>query len=70
MCGATSDEQIEVIGREPRTGQQPEEHQMFTNESLKAEVDYRRERLSRDFRPNRSTTRNRRNRIHLFGRKA
>jgi hypothetical protein len=43
---------------------------MFTNESLKAEVDYRRERLSRDFRPNRSTTRNRRNRIHLFGRKA
>jgi len=42
---------------------------MFTNESVKAEVDYRRERLSRDFRQHR-TTRTRRNLVHLFGRKA
>ncbi len=42
---------------------------MFTNESVKAEVDYRRERLSRDFRQHR-TTRARRNLVHLFGRKA
>jgi hypothetical protein len=42
---------------------------MFTNESVKAEVDYRRERLSRDFRHHR-TTRTRRNLAHLFGRKA
>ncbi|MEI8407715.1 MULTISPECIES: hypothetical protein [unclassified Kribbella] len=42
---------------------------MYTNESVKAEVDYRRERLSRDFRHHR-TTRTRRNLVHLFGRKA
>ena len=42
---------------------------MFTNESVKAEVDYRRERLSRDFRHHRNT-RTRRNLVHLFGRKA
>lgn len=42
---------------------------MFTNDSLKAEVDYRRERLSRDFRHHR-TTRSRRNLVHLFGRRA
>ncbi len=42
---------------------------MFTNESVKAEVDYRRERISRDFRQHRTTSRTRRNRIHLFGRK-
>jgi hypothetical protein len=47
-----------------------EEQQMFTNESVKAEVDYRRERLSRDFRHHRTTTRNRRHLVHLFGRKA
>lgn len=66
MCGATSDEQIEGIGRKPTTRQ--EEH-MFTNESLKAEVDYRRQRLARDYRQHR-TTRTRRNLVHLFGRKA
>jgi hypothetical protein len=43
---------------------------MFTNESVKAEVDYRRERLSRDFRHHRTPTRTRRNLVHLFGRKA
>jgi hypothetical protein len=42
---------------------------MFTNESVKAEVDYRRQRLARDYRQHR-TTRTRRNRVHLFGRKA
>ena len=42
---------------------------MFTNESVKAEVDYRRERLSRDFRQHR-TTGTRRHLVHLFGRKA
>ena len=66
MCGGTSDEQIEGIGRKPTAHQ--EEH-MFTNESLKAEVDYRRQRLARDYRQHR-TTRTRRNLVHLFGRKA
>lgn len=42
---------------------------MFSNASVKAEVDYRRERLSRDFRQTRNT-RNRRTISHLFGRKA
>ena len=42
---------------------------MFTNDSVKAEVAYRRERLSRDFRPRR-TTGHRRSIVHLFGRKA
>jgi hypothetical protein len=67
MCGATSEEQIRGIGRKPTPHQ--EEHQMHTNESVKAEVDYRRERLSRDFRHHRSP-RTRRNLVHLFGRKA
>lgn len=42
---------------------------MFTNASVKAEVDYRRERLSRDFRQHRGN-RGRRAISHLFGRKA
>ena len=42
---------------------------MFTNAEVKAEVDYRRERLARDFRQTRST-RSRRTISHLFGRKA
>jgi len=42
---------------------------MYTNETVKAEVAYRRERLSRDFRPAR-TTGARRTLTHLFGRKA
>ena len=42
---------------------------MYTNESVKAEVDYRRERLSRDYRQHRSPQ-NRRHLVHLFGRKA
>jgi hypothetical protein len=45
------------------------EDHMYTNASVKAEVDYRRERLSRDFRQHR-TTRSRRAISHLFGRKA
>lgn len=67
MCGATSDEQIEGVGRKPARDQ--EEQQMFTNESVKAEVDYRRQRLARDYRQHR-TTPTRRNLVHLFGRKA
>ena len=45
---------------------------MYTNESVKAEVDYRRERLSRDFRQTQGAqrTRSRRTISHLFGRKA
>ena len=42
---------------------------MYTNESVKAEVAYRRERLSRDFRQHRSTG-SRRTISQLFGRKA
>jgi len=42
---------------------------MYTNESVKAEVSYRRERLARDFRQHR-TTGARRTLNHLFGRKA
>jgi hypothetical protein len=42
---------------------------MFTNDSVKAEVDYRRERLARDYRQHRSP-RTRRHLVHLFGRKA
>jgi hypothetical protein len=67
MCGPTSDEQIRGIGKEPT--QPARRHQMYTNESVKAEVDYRRERLSRDFRQHRNS-RTRRNLVHLFGRKA
>ena len=43
---------------------------MYSNESVKAEVDYRRQRLARDYRQHRTTTRTRRNLVHLFGRKA
>ncbi|MFC9689498.1 hypothetical protein ACFTSF_13215 [Kribbella sp. NPDC056951] len=42
---------------------------MYTNASVKAEVDYRRERLARDFRQHRHTGA-RRTLTHLFGRKA
>lgn len=42
---------------------------MYSNASVKAEVDYRRERLARDFRQTRST-RGRRTIGRLFGRKA
>ncbi|MER7248562.1 hypothetical protein [Kribbella sp. NPDC000426] len=42
---------------------------MYTNDSVKAEVAYRRERLSRDFRQHRSSGA-RRTISHLFGRKA
>ena len=66
MCGVTSDTQIRGVGREPAAHQ---EEDMYFNDSLKAEVDYRRERLSRDFRQHRNT-RTRRNLVHLFGRKA
>ena len=54
------------VGSKPANNQ---EEDMYTNDSVKAEVAYRRERLSRDFRQPRST-RTRRNLVHLFGRKA
>lgn len=41
---------------------------MYTNESVKAEVDYRKERLARDYRRVTRTTGTRRHRIHLFTR--
>lgn len=66
MCGVTSDEQIEGVGRKPAPDQ---EESMYFNDSVKAEVAYRRERLSRDFRQHRNP-RTRRNLAHLFGRKA
>lgn len=40
---------------------------MFTNDSVKAEVSYRKERLSRDFRRTRKTG-TRRHLVHLFTR--
>lgn len=66
MCHPSSDEHSHGIGRQPGNNQ---EEPMYTNDALKAEVDYRRERLSRDFRRPR-TTGTRRHRIHLFSRKA
>ncbi|WP_272949727.1 hypothetical protein [Kribbella antibiotica] len=42
---------------------------MYSNASVKAEVDYRRERLTRDYRQHRSGGA-RRTLNHLFGRKA
>jgi hypothetical protein len=66
MCGVTSDEQIEGVGRKPAPDQ---EESMYFNETVKAEVAYRRERLSRDYRHPRNP-RARRNLVHLFGRKA
>ena len=66
MCVPTSDEQITGVGRKPAANK---EKQMFTVDTAKAEVDYRRERLARDYRHHR-TTRTRRNLTHLFGRKA
>jgi hypothetical protein len=66
MCGTTSDQEIEGVGRSRHT---TTEEDMYSNASVKAEVDYRRERLSRDFRHH-GTTRVRRNLAHLFGKKA
>ena len=69
MCGATSEEQID--GCRQGAGTNQEETEMFTTtDSVKAEVDYRRERLSRDFRRPTRSTGTRRHLIHLFGRKA
>lgn len=68
MCGPTSGEQIYTC-RQGAGSNEPEDD-MYTNASVKAEVDYRRERLSRDFRQHRTSTRGRRTISHLFGRKA
>ncbi|ADB35257.1 hypothetical protein Kfla_6254 [Kribbella flavida DSM 17836] len=43
---------------------------MFTTESVKAEVSYRRERLARDYRRTARTTGTRRHLVHLFTRNA
>lgn len=65
MCRASSDEQIRGIGKEPRTSSQ-EATEMFTNDSVKAEVDYRRERLTRDYGRTVRRTGARRHLVHLF----
>lgn len=41
---------------------------MYFNESVKAEVDYRRQRLARDFRRFHRTSGTRRHLVHLFSR--
>jgi hypothetical protein len=64
MCGSTSDEQIRGIDKESMRSSQ-EAAEMFTNDSVKAEVSYRKERLTRDFRRTRKTG-TRRHLIHLF----
>jgi len=43
---------------------------MFSTESVKAEVDYRRQRLARDYRRSARTSGNRRHLVHLFTKKA
>jgi hypothetical protein len=67
MCGSSSDEQIRGIGKEPRRKAQ-EATEMFTTDSVKAEVTYRRERLSRDYGHGRTARRTgaRRHLVHLF----
>jgi hypothetical protein len=48
MCRPSSDEQIRDIDRESKAPP-ARRHQMFTNDTVKAEVSYRRERLTRDY---------------------
>ena len=43
---------------------------MFSTESVKAEVDYRRQRLTRDYRRSSRQSGNRRHLVHLFTKKA
>ena len=66
MCRSSSDAQIRAIDRESMTSSQ-EAAEMFTNDSVKAEVSYRQERLTRDFRRTRKTG-TRRHLVHLFTR--
>ena len=68
MCGPASDEQIGAIDRESMRSSQ-EAAEMFTTESVKAEVSYRRERLTRDFARTRKTG-HRRHLVHLFTRQS
>jgi energy-coupling factor transporter ATP-binding protein EcfA2 len=66
MCRPSSDEQIRGIDKESRATAQ-EADEMFTNQSVKAEVAYRRERLARDYgRSTRRTGAARRHLVHLF----
>jgi hypothetical protein len=69
MCRVPSDEQIRAIDNESRQ-QQPRRHLMYTTESVKAEVSYRKERLTRDYRRANRSTRGRRHLAHLFTRNA
>ena len=66
MCRSSSDEQIGAIDKESMRSSQ-EAAEMFTNDSVKAEVSYRKERLTRDFRRTRRTG-TRRHFVHLFTR--
>jgi hypothetical protein len=65
MCRSSSDEQIRDIDKGSRH-HQPGGNQMFTNESVKAEVSYRRERLTRDYRRSTRKPGTRRSIVHLF----
>ena len=67
MCRPSSDEQIRAIDRESMRSSQ-EAAEMFTNESVKAEVNYRRERLTRDYRRFSRKSGTRRHLVHLFTR--
>ena len=68
MCGPSSDEQVGAIDKEstPTAGGT----QMFTTDSVKAEVRYRRERLTRDYGRSARQTGTRRHLVHLFSRNA
>jgi hypothetical protein len=70
MCGSSSDEQIQGIDKASMQTAAQEAAQMFSNESVKAEVDYRRERLARDYRRSARTSGSRRHLVHLFTKKA
>jgi len=69
MCQVPSDAQIRAIDNESRQPP-PRRHPMYTTESVKAEVSYRKERLTRDFHRANRSTRARRHLTHLFTRNA
>ena len=69
MCGSTSDEQIRGIDKESSSTSQ-EANEMFTDESVKAEVSYRRERLARDYGRSHRKTPKRRHLARLFTKNA
>lgn len=65
MWRPSSAEQIGAIDRESRKHQQ-EAHTMYTDQSIQAEVNYRRQRLASDYRRAARTTATRGRRNHLI----